>query len=207
MIDYSVKDVTNQELRRVELSDVVFGREIRKDLLARIVGYQLASRRVGIASTKGRAQVRGGGHKPYRQKGTGNARQGTVSAPQFRSGGVVFGPHPRDFSVKMLKKERRLALQTALSLKADSAELIVLEGFALEAVSTKSMAKILGDLGVAKSALIVLDAADEKVSLSARNIPGVKVCQVEGVNAYDLLAHQNLIVTESALKAIEEKLA
>jgi large subunit ribosomal protein L4 len=207
MIDYSVKDIANQELRRVELSDAVFGRKIRKDLLSRIVGYQLASRRSGNASTKGRAEVRGGGHKPYRQKGTGNARQGTVSAPHYRSGGIVFGPHPRDFSVKMLKKERRLALQTALSLKADSAEMIVLEGFALEAVSTKIMAKILGDLGIVKSAVIVLDQMDEKVSLSARNIPGIKVCLVDGVNAYDLLAHENLIVTESALKKIEERLA
>jgi large subunit ribosomal protein L4 len=207
MIDYSVKDVTNQELRRVELSDTVFGREIRKDLLSRIVSYQLASRRDGVASTKGRSEVRGGGHKPYRQKGTGNARQGTVSAPQFRSGGVVFGPRPRDFSVKMLKKERRLALQTALSLKADSSELIVLAEFSMEKASTKTMAKILSDLGIEKTAVIVLAEADENVSLSARNIPGIKVCLVEGVNAYDLLAHQNLIVTELALKKIEEKLA
>ncbi|MBF0446545.1 MAG: 50S ribosomal protein L4 [Magnetococcales bacterium] len=207
MIDYSVKDVANQELRRVELSDAVFGRKIRKDLLSRIVSYQLASRRRTIAATKRRAEVRGGGHKPYRQKGTGNARQGTVSAPQFRSGGVVFGPLPRDFSIKMLKKERRLALQTALSLKVDSAEMIVLENLAMDSVSTKNMAKILGDLGITKSAIIVLDQADDKVSLSARNIPGIKVCLVEGVNAYDLLAHENLIVTESALKKIEEKLA
>ena len=206
MIDYSVKDVANQELRRVELSDGVFGKEIRKDLLSRIVSYQLASRRSTIAATKGRAEVRGGGHKPYRQKGTGNARQGTVSAPQFRSGGVVFGPHPRDFSIKMLKKERRLALQTALSLKVDSNEMIVLENLAMDSVSTKNMAKILGDLEI-KSAIIVLDQADDKVSLSARNIPNIKVCLVEGVNAYDLLAHENLIVTESALKKIEEKLA
>ncbi|MBF0456174.1 MAG: 50S ribosomal protein L4 [Magnetococcales bacterium] len=207
MIDYSVKDIANQELKRIELSDAVFGREIRKDLLSRIVGYQLAARRSGVASTKGRSEIRGGGHKPYRQKGTGNARQGTVSAPQFRSGGVVFGPRPRDFSIKMLKKERRLALQTALSLKADSSEMIVLESLLLEAVSTKSMVKILGDLGVGKSAIIVLDEMDEKIALSSRNIPGIKVCLVEGVNAYDLLAHENLIVTESALKKIEEKLA
>ncbi|MBF0382613.1 MAG: 50S ribosomal protein L4 [Magnetococcales bacterium] len=207
MIDYSVKDVANQELRRVELSDAVFGRKIRKDLLSRIVSYQLASRRSSIAATKGRSEIRGGGHKPYRQKGTGNARQGTVSAPQFRSGGVVFGPKPRDFSVKMLKKERRLALQTALSLKVNSEEMIVLENLNMESISTKNMAKILGDLGVAKSAVIVLDQADDKVSLSARNIPGISVILVEGVNAYDLLAHENLIVTESALKKIEEKLA
>ena len=207
MIDYSVKDITNQELRRVELSDAVFGREIRKDLLSRIVGYQLAARRSGSASTKGRSEVRGGGHKPYRQKGTGNARQGTVSAPQFRSGGVVFGPKPRDFSVKMLKKERRLALQTALSLKAESEELVVVDSLTLEAVSTKSMVKLLAGLGIEKSAMVVLDQADEKVTLSSRNIPGIKVCLVEGVNAYDLLAHQNLIVTESALKKIEEKLS
>jgi large subunit ribosomal protein L4 len=207
MIDYSVKDVANQELRRVELSDAVFGREIRKDLLSRIVSYQLASRRRAIAATKGRAEIRGGGHKPYRQKGTGNARQGTVSAPQFRSGGVVFGPHPRDFSIKMLKKERRLALKTALSLKVDSAEMIVLENLTMDSISTKNMAKILGDLGIAKSAMIVLDQADDKVSLSARNIPRIKVCLVDGVNAYDLLAHENLIVTESSLKKIEEKFA
>ncbi|MBF0358098.1 MAG: 50S ribosomal protein L4 [Magnetococcales bacterium] len=207
MIDYSVKDVTNQELRRVELSDKVFGREIRKDLLSRIVSYQLASRRRSIASTKGRSDVRGGGHKPYRQKGTGNARQGTVSAPHYRSGGVVFGPQTRDFAVKMLKKERRLALQTALSLKVNSEEMVVLESLTLDSVSTKSMVKILGGLGIAKSAVIVLDQADEKVSLSARNIPGIKVCLVDGVNAYDLLAYENLIVTESALKKIEERLA
>ncbi len=207
MIDYSVKNITNEELRRVELNAAVFGRQIRQDLLARIVGYQLARRRSGMASTKGRSEVRGGGHKPYRQKGTGNARQGTVSAPQYRTGGITFGPRPRDFSVKMQKQERRLALQTALSLKVSSSEMILLENLELEAISTKAMAKVLSDLGVAKTALIVLDAMDEKVSLSARNIPGIKVCLVEGVNAYDLMVHENLIVTESALKKIEERLA
>ncbi|MBF0294454.1 MAG: 50S ribosomal protein L4 [Magnetococcales bacterium] len=206
MIEFSVVDASNQTLHAVNLSDHVFGCPVRGDLLTRVVHYQLAKRRTGTASTKRRSEVHGGGRKPYRQKGTGNARQGTTRAPQFRTGGVVFGPHPRDFAVKMNKKERQLGLRTALSAKREAGEMIVLGEFGLVGIKTKPMLEILTRLNAARSALVVLHEADMLVELSARNLPGITVMQVEGVNVYDLLVHEKLILTEAALAKLEARL-
>lgn len=207
-IERPVRDAANQELRTATLSPTVFGRPVRGDLLARVVNWQLAKRRSGTASTRTRSDVRGGGRKPFRQKGTGNARQGTIRAPQYRTGGVVFGPHPRSHAIKLPKQERRLALQTALSAKCAADELILIEGFGLGGeIRTRTMRTVLEALNAAQSTLIVLPEEDRAVSLSARNLPGITVIRVEGVNAYDLLAHQKLILTEEALGKLQERLA
>ncbi|MBF0369246.1 MAG: 50S ribosomal protein L4 [Magnetococcales bacterium] len=206
-MELSLKDASNQELRTVQLSESVFGRRVRGDILAAMVNYQLAKRRSGTASSKGRSEIRGGGKKPYRQKGTGNARQGTVSAPQYRTGGVVFGPQPRDFGFKLTKKLRRLALLTALSAKRAAEEMVLIEDFGLTDIKTKAMKGILASLGVNGSALVVIAEEDRNVQLSARNLPGVTVLREEGVNTYDLLKHEKLVLTEAALQKLEGRLS
>lgn len=206
MIEFPVIDAANQKSHTVNLSEHAFGCKVRGDLLTRVVHYQLAKRRSGSASTRRRGEVQGGGHKPYRQKGTGNARQGTTRAPQFRTGGVVFGPHPRDYAVKMTKKERALGLRTALSAKREAGELIVLKEFGLTGIKTQAMLKILTSLNAARSAMVVLPESDANVELSARNLPGISVLRVEGVNVYDLLLHEKLILTEAALGKLEARL-
>ncbi|MBF0131854.1 MAG: 50S ribosomal protein L4 [Magnetococcales bacterium] len=205
-MEFSLKDKQNNHLRTIELSEALFGREVRGDLLTRMVNYQLAKRRSGTASTKGRSEVRGGGKKPYRQKGTGNARQGTIRAPQFRTGGIVFGPLPRSYAHKMDKKERRLALMTALSAKHAASEMIIVENLAMAEIKTKMMRTVLMAMDAEKSALIIVAEADRSVELSARNLPGVKVLRLEGINTYDLLAHEKVIMTEDAVKRLEERL-
>ncbi|HIJ85073.1 MAG: 50S ribosomal protein L4 [Magnetococcales bacterium] len=205
-MEFSLKDTQNNHLRTIELSEALFGREVRGDILARMVNYQLAKRRSGTASTKVRSQVRGGGRKPYRQKGTGNARQGTIRAPQFRTGGVVFGPLPRSYAHKMDKKERRLALMMALSAKHAAGEMIIVDSLVLAEVKTKAMKAVLAALSAEVSALVVVVEADRNVELSARNLPGIKVLRLEGINTYDLLAHEKVIMTEDAVKRLEERL-
>ena len=207
MIEIPVVDASNQAVRQVVLQEEVFGRKIRADLLARAVNHQLAGRRGGNASTKRRAEVAGGGRKPFRQKGTGNARQGTSRAPQARTGGIVFGPQPRSYATKLPKKVRRLALQTALSAKREAGELLVLESFNLVEIKTKAMRAILATLGVEGSVLIVMAEENNIVALSARNLPGVDVMRVEGINVYDLLVHEKVVVTEAALQQLQERLA
>lgn len=207
MIEFPVVDAGNQALRQVALREEVFGREVRGDLLAQAVNYQLACRRGGTASTKRRAEVSGGGRKPFRQKGTGNARQGTTRAPQFRSGGVVFGPHPRSYATKFPKRVRRLALQTALSAKRVAGELVILDRFGLEEVKTKAVRTILEALGAGHSTLIVLAEKDSNVELSVCNLPRIDCIRVEGVNVYDLLLHEKVVLTEAALGALQERLA
>ncbi|OSM02450.1 50S ribosomal protein L4 [Magnetofaba australis] len=207
MISYPVKDIANQELRSAELSETVFGRELRTDLLGLAVTYQLAKRRSGAANSKGRSEIKGGGKKPYRQKGTGNARQGTTRAPQFRTGGIVFGPKPRDFAVSMNKKMRRLALQVALSAKCNAKEMVLLDALTLDAPKTKTMRGVLDTIEAGKSALVVIAESDRNVELAARNLPGVTVLPCEGVNVYDLLRHDNLVITEAAVKKLEERLS
>ncbi|MBF0434998.1 MAG: 50S ribosomal protein L4 [Magnetococcales bacterium] len=206
-MEFSLKDAQNNHLRTIELSEALFGREVRGDLLARMVNYQLAKRRSGTASTKGRSQVSGGGRKPYRQKGTGNARQGTIRAPQFRTGGIVFGPLPRSYAHKMDKKERRLALMTALSAKRAADEIVIVDRLGLDTIKTKAIKAMLQALGADTSALIVVAEEDRTVELSARNLPGVKVLRLEGINTYDLLAHEKIILTEDAVKKLEERLS
>lgn len=207
MIEYPIKNTENEEIGKAELQDSVFGREIRGDLLAMAVKYQMAKRRQASANTKGRAEVAGGGKKPYRQKGTGNARQGTVSAPQYRGGGVVFGPKHRISKFKLPKKMRRLALMTALSSKQASGELILLDQLIVEDVKTKAMRLILDGLDASKSSLVVLTESDRNIELSARNLPGITVLSTEGVNVYDLMAHEKLVMTDAARKKLEERLA
>ncbi|MBF0095871.1 MAG: 50S ribosomal protein L4 [Magnetococcales bacterium] len=207
MIEIPVVDAGNQELRRIEVQKTVFGQEIRTDIVARMVNYQLAGRRGGNACTKRRSEVSGGGKKPYRQKGTGNARQGTARAPQFRTGGVVFGPLPHSYAQKLPKKVRRLALQVALTAKLQAGELVVVESLGLTEIKTKAARSVMENLGVSRSGLVVLSGSDATVELSIRNLPGIDVMRVEGVNVYDLLAHEKVVMTEEALNRLQERLA
>ncbi|MEO5366271.1 MAG: 50S ribosomal protein L4 [Magnetococcus sp. WYHC-3] len=206
MIEYALKDKTNQQIGSVTLSPALFGREVRRDLLARAIQYQLNKRRSGTASTKGRSDVSGGGRKPWKQKGTGNARQGTIRAPQWRTGGVVFGPLPHSHAGKLPKKVRRLALQTAFSAKCAAGELIIIDDFALGEVRTQGMVSILRALQAEQSTLIITAGEDRNVLLSSRNIPRVNVLPDVGANVYDILRHEKLILTQGVLALLEERL-
>ena len=188
------------------LKEEIFGVELRPHLLHQAVTMQLNNRRAGTASTKTKGFVRGGGKKPWRQKGTGRARAGSIRSPLWVGGGTIFGPQPRDYSYRMPKKARREALLSALSLKKKEGKIIVLHTLELPEAKTKLMRQMLQELQV-KSALILLPQADEKVALSARNLPNVKTLRVEGLNVYDLLRYEHLIMTEGALRLIEERLA
>ena len=172
-----------------------------------MVLLQRASIRQGTHDTKGRSEVRGGGRKPWRQKGTGRARQGSIRAPQWRGGGTVFGPTPRKYGFKLNKKVARLALRSALSCKVADNEFVVLDKISFAAPKTKDMIKVLENLNVKGKTLLVMDEIDENVRLSARNIPGVMVLDSHGINVYDILNSNNMIVTEAAVKVIEEGLA
>lgn len=189
-----------------ELKDEIFGVELRPHLLHQAVVMQLNNRRAGTASTKTKGFVRGGGKKPWRQKGTGRARAGSTRSPLWVGGGTIFGPQPRDYSYRLPKKARREALLSALSLKNKDGKIIVVEKIELTEAKTKLMRQMLEQLQV-RNALIVLPQSDKKVELSARNLPTVKVLRVEGLNVYDLLRYEHLIMTEGALKLIEERLA
>ncbi|MCD7808130.1 MAG: 50S ribosomal protein L4 [Erysipelotrichaceae bacterium] len=203
--------VYNQEgtqLKDTELNDAVFGIEPNNQAIFDMVLLQRASWRRGTHSVKNRSAVRGGGKKPWRQKGTGRARQGTIRAPQWRGGGVVFGPNTnRNYKLKMNRKVRRLALKSALSQKVIDEELTVLDKLTVEAPKTKTMVKVLENLEATRKTLIVMDSVDENVALSARNIPGVKVIDSKGLNVYDILDSNKLVMTEEAIKAVEEVLA
>jgi len=197
-------NVNGEEIGEVELSDKVFGAEIREDLMHKVVVAQLANRRQGTASTKTRAEVRGGGAKPWRQKGTGRARHGSIRSPIWRGGGIVFGPKPRSYRKKVPKKIKKLALKSALSSKVIENNLIVLDELKMERPKTKDMINILNNLNIKEKALLVLGEKDENVILSARNIPGVSTGSVESMNVYDLLLHDKLILTKKALEKVEE---
>lgn len=203
--------VYNQEgtqLKDTELNDAVFGIEPNNQAIFDMVLLQRASWRKGTHSVKNRSAVRGGGKKPWRQKGTGRARQGTIRAPQWRGGGVVFGPNTnRNYKLKMNRKVRRLALKSALSQKVIDEELTVLDKLTVEAPKTKTMVKVLENLEATRKTLIVMDSVDDNVALSARNIPGVKVIDSKGLNVYDILDSNKLVMTEEAVKAVEEVLA
>ncbi len=191
----------------VELDPAVFEVRVRPDLVQAEVRRQLANRRAGTHATKNRALVSGGGAKPYRQKGTGRARQGTTRAPQYAGGGIVFGPVPRNHGHKLNKKTRREALRAALSHQREQEAIRVVDGLEIDGYSTKQMAGILAGIGLAgQSVLIVLDAPNPTVEASARNIPGVDIVRAEGLNVFDVLRHKALLVTRSALTAIEARL-
>ncbi|MCM3620426.1 50S ribosomal protein L4 [Sutcliffiella horikoshii] len=191
----------------VELADAVFGIVPNNSVLFDAIVMQRASQRQGNAKVKGRSEVAGGGRKPWRQKGTGRARQGSIRSPQWRGGGIVFGPTPRSYSYKLPKKVRRLAIKSALSSKVLENELLVLEGLAFDAPKTREMTSVLKGLEINRKALIVTADADENVALSARNIPGVTVVTVTGVNVLDVVNHDKVIFTKDAVQKLEEVLA
>jgi large subunit ribosomal protein L4 len=189
-----------------ELKEGIFGIKTRPHLLHQIVVMQLNNRRAGTAATKSKGLVRGGGKKPWRQKGTGRARAGSIRSPLWVGGGTIFGPQPRDYSFRMPRKARKEALLSALSLKNRDGKIIVVDKLELEEAKTKHMVKALAELKVT-SALIVISRPDATIERSSRNIPAVKVLRVEGLNVYDLVRYEHLILTEGALKLLEERLA
>ena len=207
MATLDVVTVENRKAGTLELSPAVFEAPVKQHLFHAEVRRQLAARRGGTHSTKNRAAVSGGGAKPWRQKGTGRARQGTTRAPQWAGGGVVFGPVPRSYEHALPKRVRRAALRAALSQKLHEGALTVLDSLALDAYSTKRVAAILKALGVGPGgALIVIEAASPFVEGSARNLPGVSVIRAEGLNVLDVLRHRHLVITRSAVQAVEQRL-
>ncbi|WP_143416238.1 50S ribosomal protein L4 [Geobacillus sp. E263] len=198
---------SGETIGEIELNDSVFGIEPNKHVLFEAVIMQRASLRQGTHKTKNRAEVSGGGRKPWRQKGTGRARQGSIRAPQWRGGGTVFGPVPRSYSYKLPKKVRRLAIKSALSSKVLENNIVVLDNLTLEAPKTKEMVKILNNLSVDRKALIVTDDVNENLTLSVRNIPGVTVVTANGINVLDVLNHDKLVITKAAVEKVEEVLA
>jgi large subunit ribosomal protein L4 len=188
------------------LNEAIFGAKTRPHLLHQAVVMQLANRRAGSAATKTKGFVSGGGKKPWRQKGTGRARAGSIRSPIWVGGGTTFGPRPRDYSYRMPRTARREALLSALSLKNRDGKIIVVDKFELDEAKTKVMVKALAELKI-DNALIVIPQSDVKIERSARNLPKVKVLRVEGLNVYDLMRYEHLILTEGALKLLEERLA
>ncbi|MCY7916929.1 50S ribosomal protein L4 [Bacillus vallismortis] len=191
----------------IELNASVFGIEPNESVVFDAILMQRASLRQGSHKVKNRSEVRGGGRKPWRQKGTGRARQGSIRSPQWRGGGVVFGPTPRSYSYKLPKKVRRLAIKSVLSSKVIDNNIIVLEDLTLDTAKTKEMAAVLKGLSVVKKALIVTADANEAVALSARNIPGVTVVEANGINVLDVVNHEKLLITKAAVEKVEEVLA
>lgn len=200
----SVYDVKGAVISELELKDEVFGIKPNKSVIHEAILCYLANQRQGTQSTLTRSEVRGGGRKPWRQKGTGNARQGSIRSPQWRHGGIALGPKPRSYSYSLNKKVRRLAIKSALSAKVADNELIVLDAFTMDEFKTKSVVELLKALGVEKKALIVLDTNDTKVIRSASNIPGIKTTQATTLNVYDILNHNQLIVLKNAAEVIQE---
>ena len=203
MATVAVYNIEGKEVGTVELNDNIYGVEINENLVHKAVVTYLANGRQGTQSAKTRSEVSGGGRKPWRQKGTGHARQGSTRSPQWTGGGVVFAPKPRDYSVKMNKREKQIALFSALSSKVQDSKFIVVDELSLDAPKTKAFAKILENLKATK-ALVVTEGASENVILSARNIPGVDTEVRVAINVYDILNHDTVVITKDAVKAIEE---
>lgn len=204
MSKVSVYDMAGNQVSETEISDAIFGIEPNEAVMHAMVVNYLANQRQGTQSTLTRTEVRGGGKKPWRQKGTGHARQGSIRAPQWTHGGVALGPKPRDYSYTLNKKVRRLAMKSALSSKAQNANLIVVDAIDLEGFKTKTIVEMLKALNVEGKALIVTAEADKKVVKSAANIPGVKTAAVNTLNVYDILNHDKFIVVKNAVEKIEE---
>ena len=203
MANVTVYSMEGNEVGTMELNDAVFGVEINEHLVHLAVVRQLANNRQGTQKAKTRSEVSGGGRKPWRQKGTGHARQGSIRAPQWTGGGVVFAPVPRDYEVKMNKKERRAALKSALTSKVQENKLVVVDSLALAEAKTKEMQKVLTNLKADK-ALVVTADDDQKVVLSARNIADVQTATVNTINVYDVMKHNTVVVTKDAVASIEE---
>ena len=206
MTTLAVYDIGNQKVSDLELDDRVFDAKINTSLFYDVVRKDLASRRKGTAATKNRALVRGGGAKPWRQKGTGRARAGTRRSPLWRGGGTIFGPMPRDYSLSLPKKVRRAALRAALSLKRQEEKLILLNNFPLDGFKTRRVLEVLKRFQV-QDALIVTDGSDPYLERSARIFPGIEVLRYEGLNVYDILNHEHLILLRPAVEKIEGALA
>ena len=203
MANVSVLNMEGKEVEKLELNDNIFGVEINEHLVHLAVVSQLANNRQGTQKAKTRSEVRGGGRKPWRQKGTGHARQGSTRSPQWTGGGVVFAPKPRDYSFKMNKKEKRIALLSALSSKVADNKIVVLDAFNLDEVKTKKFAEVMSNLKVDK-ALVVIEGENKNVVLSGRNIPTVKVSATNEINTYDVLKYDTLVVTKAAVEKLQE---
>ncbi|MEN6468248.1 MAG: 50S ribosomal protein L4 [Smithella sp.] len=197
-----VFDIEKKKVAEVELSDAVFGAEVNEATIHDVVKMQLASRRSGTSATKGRSDVRGGGKKPWRQKGTGRARSGTSRSPIWRGGGIVFGPQPRDYSYSVPKKVRKNALISVLSMKVKEEKMTILRDFPMEKISTKAFQKVVERFGL-KKALFVIEQDNAVLMKSSRNIKSVKMIRSEGLNVYDVLKYEHLILLEPSVKKIE----
>ena len=203
MATVAIKNLKGETVGNMDLDDALFGIEVNEHAVHMAVVQYLANQRQGNKSTKTRAEVRGGGRKPWRQKGTGRARQGSTRSPQWTGGGVVFAPKPRDFSVRLNKKQKRLALKSALTDKVNQGKLVVLESIDLPEVKTKAMVEVCSKLELGK-ALFVMNGSNKNVMLSARNIPGVKTAGVNTINVYDILNHDSFVVTKEAVEKMQE---
>ncbi|MBN1614258.1 MAG: 50S ribosomal protein L4 [Deltaproteobacteria bacterium] len=202
----AVFDIENNKVSEIDLSDAVFGADINADVLYEVVRMQMATRRSGTASTKERNEIRGGGKKPWRQKGTGRARAGTIRSPLWRGGGTIFGPHPRSYAYKVPKKVRRLALISALSMKFKKERLLILREFPMDEIKTKRFKAVMDRLGL-KQALVVIDGSHTNLEKSSRNVKDVKVIKSEGLNVRDLLRYDYLVLLEPTIDRIEGALS
>ena len=203
MANVSVYNMEGKEVGTIELNDAVFGVEVNEHLVHMAVVNQLANNRQGTQSAKTRSEVSGGGRKPWRQKGTGHARQGSTRAPQWTGGGIVFAPKPRDYSFKMNKKEKRIALLSALSSKVAESKIVVLDEFKLDEIKTKKFVEVMNNLKVSK-ALVVLAEDDQNVIKSASNVASVKTANAGRINVYDILKYSTVVATKAAVEKIEE---
>ena len=203
MANVSVYNMEGKEVGTIELNDAVFGVEVNEHLVHLAVVQQLANNRQGTQKAKTRAEVSGGGRKPWRQKGTGHARQGSTRSPQWTGGGVVFAPTPRDYSFKMNKKEKQLALKSALTSKVNDSKLIVVDELKLEAIKTKEFKAVMTNLNASK-ALVVMAEKDENVVMSAKNIPDVNTALTSTINVYDIMKAGTVVLTKDAVAKIEE---
>ena len=203
MAQVSVYNMEGAEVKTIDLNDAVFGAPVKSHLVHQAVVLHLANMRQGTQKAKTRHEVSGGGRKPWRQKGTGHARQGSIRAAQWKGGGVIFAPVPRDYSFKMNKKEKRAAMLSALTSKVQDNDMIVLDKLAFDEIKTKNMVNVLKNLDV-KKALIVTCGCDDNVVLSGRNIPGIRMIPTDNLNVYDIVKYKKFIVTEDAVRKIEE---
>ena len=204
MATVTVKNMQGDDVGSMDLDDSIFGIKINKHAVHMAVVQYLANRRQGTKSTKTRSEVRGGGRKPWRQKGTGRARQGSTRSPQWTGGGVVFAPKPRDFSFRLNKKLKRLALKSVLTDKLNNEKLIVLDKLELPEIKTKSMVSVCSNLEIGKALVVIESSENKNVILSARNIPEIKTAYVNTINVYDILHHDSLVVTKEAMEKIQE---
>ncbi len=197
-----VYDIENNRVSEIELNDSVFGASVNEDAIYEVVRMQMAARRRGTAATKGRSDVRGGGKKPWRQKGTGRARSGHSRSPIWRGGGIIFGPTPRSYAFKLPRKVRKTALISALSMKFKEDKMVILKDFPMEAIKTKRFQEVIDRFGF-KKALFVIDESRPSLEMSSRNIQDVKMVRSEGINVYDLLKYDHVVLLEPSIKKIE----